>query len=120
MLVGQSRVAAIQVVDAWNEQRANEALEPIVVNAAVATGRVVLGAVGDESRLEYTVVGAPVNLAAKLEKHAKEERVRVLVTADAYAAACRQGFADSGRARMLRRRRVHGIAEPIDLVALEV
>lgn len=114
-------VGVIRVVDAWNALRRDEGLEPIIVNAAVATGRVVLGAVGDESRLEYTVVGAPVNLAAKLEKHAKMERARVLVTADAYAAAQRQGFnAGAGQVRRLPQRQIHGIAEPIDLVALEV
>jgi adenylate cyclase len=46
------------------------------MSATVATGSVMFGTIGDESRLEYTVIGEPVNLAAKLEKHMKVERVR--------------------------------------------
>lgn len=48
----------------------------IEINAAVAAGPVRFGVVGHKSRLEYTVMGDPVSLAAKLEKHAKRERAR--------------------------------------------
>ena len=52
------------------------------VNVAVATGRVVFGSVGDASRLEYTVIGTPANLSAKLEKHNKVENSVALTTVE--------------------------------------
>ncbi|MGF1624022.1 MAG: adenylate/guanylate cyclase domain-containing protein [Alphaproteobacteria bacterium] len=110
--------ATLAAIDDWNAERRLQGQPPLTVNAAVAAGRVIFGAVGDVTRLEYTVIGGAVNLAAKLEKHAKRERVRVLVTADAYTIACRQGYAPAGPVEMRRQRRVEGIAQPVDLVAL--
>jgi adenylate cyclase len=39
------------------------------VGAGIASGPVLSGIVGDGKRLEYTVIGDAVNLAAKPEKH---------------------------------------------------
>ncbi|MBM3584698.1 MAG: hypothetical protein FJX36_09825 [Alphaproteobacteria bacterium] len=44
---------------------------------AVAAGPFIFGAIGDETRLEYTVLGNTVNTAAKLEKHKGRTRGRV-------------------------------------------
>ena len=58
----------------WADQRRAVGDPPLAINFAVAHGTVVFGAVGDESRLEYTVIGDPVNLSTKLEKHNKAAR----------------------------------------------
>jgi adenylate cyclase len=64
------------------------------------------------------VIGDPVNLAAKLEKHTKVEGAAALCTADSYRLALRQGYAPKA-ARLEQRhgRVVAGVDLPVDLVA---
>ena len=49
----------------------------------VAAGQVVAGNVGAKERFEYTVIGEPVNEAARLCELAKSHPSRLLATADA-------------------------------------
>ncbi len=101
----------------WTAERREAGLPAPTIGAALATGQVMFGAVGDQSRLEYTVIGDPVNLVAKLEKHTKEERA-ALCTAEAYQLALQQGYIPGTAAVEQRPRRViAGVGGSIDLVA---
>ena len=102
----------------WADERVKAGLLAPKIGVAIATGEVLFGAVGDESRLEYTVIGDPVNLAAKLEKHTKAARVPALATREAYDLACTQGYTPPAPRRTLSASRVEGVADPIDLVAM--
>ena len=53
----------------------------------VASGPVVAGNIGTEERFEYTVIGDPVNEAARLTEAAKARRERLLASAAAVSAA---------------------------------
>lgn len=108
----------LKSVDDWNAVRGSEGRAAIKVGLAVTAGRVVFGAVGDDSRLEYAVVGHPVNLAAKLEKLNKDEGTRALCTDDAYQTALSQGYRTAAAADKLPQRIVQGVSDPIDLVIL--
>jgi adenylate cyclase len=110
--------ALLAATAAWGEERRRAGLPVPEVGAAVATGPVMFGTIGDHSRLEYTVIGDPVNLAAKLEKHTKEERVRALCTAEAYQLALRQGYLPQSAAESRAQRRVAGVDATLDLVVL--
>ena len=62
------------------------------INMAVAAGPVIVGALGDGDRLEFTVIGSPMNLAAKLEKQNKQEGSRALASWETCETARRQGY----------------------------
>lgn len=67
-------------------------LTPRAIGAGVAAGPVVFGTVGDGRRLEFTVIGAVVNLAAKLEKQNKTLDCRALTTREVFEMARVQGY----------------------------
>jgi len=91
---------------------------PLQVNAAVASGSVVFGAVGDRTRLEYTVIGDAVNLSAKLVKQNKLLGCEALTTKETYSLALAQGYAPLGMHRTLASATVVGVPIPMDLVVL--
>jgi adenylate cyclase len=103
---------------AWEAERRTSGLPPLSVNGAVATGRVVFGAVGDSARLEYTVIGDAVNLAAKLEKHNKRAGSRGLATKAAVALAEEQGWRPVFEPKPLPGSQLSDLPRPVDLVAL--
>jgi adenylate cyclase len=113
--------AALEIeaaADNWSDAREAAGLPPVAVGVAVTTGRVIFGAIGDESRLEFTVIGDAVNLAAKLDKHSKAEQVRALTTAAAYDLAIVQGFAIARPLERRPARKVDGVTGPVDLVVI--
>lgn len=107
--------ALVAAGDAWAAERARADLPPLDVAVAITHGEVVHGVIGHDDRLEFTIIGDAVNVAAKLEKHAKLERARVIATKAAYSRAMAQG----APARIVREApasAVEGVAETVDLV----
>ncbi|MBI1250608.1 MAG: adenylate/guanylate cyclase domain-containing protein [Alphaproteobacteria bacterium] len=109
--------AIVAEADAWARTRALDGAPPIDVAVAITHGEVIHGVIGHRDRLEFTVIGDAVNVAAKLEKHAKTERARVIATRTAIERAAAQG-------RVVRPVRscpnavVDGVAEPVDLAII--
>jgi len=70
------------------------------------------------SRMEVTVIGDAVNLAAKLEKHTKMEEVRALCTACAFETALHQACRPAGEGKKLVGRNIEGVEKPQDIVVI--
>ena len=109
--------AVMEAAAEWNRRRAAEGRPAHRVNAAAAFGPIVFGAVGDRERLEYTVIGDPVNQAAKLEKANRAERADALTDRGTFEAAVRQGYA-AGSVEHRSGSRLEGFDGPVDLVVL--
>jgi adenylate cyclase len=85
--------------------------------AAVASGRVTVGVVGGGGRLEFTVIGHPVNLASKLETANKDQHTRALTDLATLRLAQAQGLADQDLP-VRPATAIMGLSQPVDLVVL--
>jgi adenylate cyclase len=61
----------------FNKEHATLRANPLALHTGVNSGLVVAGAIGTEAKREYTVMGDPVNVAARLVAHAAPGEVLV-------------------------------------------
>lgn len=62
-----SAMAARAAMQEWNRERATAGEPPIRISIGIHYGRVVLGDIGSERRMEFAVLGDVVNVAQRLE-----------------------------------------------------
>jgi hemerythrin len=73
-------LAMMAKLDEYNDGRQRAGYRPIKVGIGINTGIVILGTIGGASRMDGTVIGDAVNLAARLERLTKEYRVSILIS----------------------------------------
>jgi adenylate cyclase len=88
----QALMALLETSDGLARGMVGNKPETLGVGFAVTSGDVLCGTVGEESRLEFTVIGEPVNLAAKLEKANKGFDTVALADAALLVEAQREGL----------------------------
>ena len=72
--------AMLKQLEEYNEGRRRAGYRPIKIGIGINTGIVILGTVGGAARMDGTVIGDAVNLAARLERLTKEYRVSILIS----------------------------------------
>jgi adenylate cyclase len=90
------------------------------VGIGVDAGTVTCGVIGEEGRLEYAIIGDPVNRAAKFQNQTKSEGVLGLASVVCMNRARLQGYVQPEPIRVLNDRAVTGVAERTSLVVLGV
>lgn len=87
--------------------------EPVDCSIGIDFGRVTYGNVGSIDRLDFTVIGRPAIVAARLSDLAKAEGQMVLTTADI-------AVATNGHLQSLGPRSLHNITQPVEIFGLEI
>ena len=85
------------LIERWNAKRGFN--PPVRLGIGVHTGDVFCGVVGDESRLEFTVVGETVNIASRIEQATKAAGCELLASQETVDGGGRGGALVRGRMR---------------------
>ncbi len=73
---------------AINRERQRKKLKTIDMGIGITSGTVISGNIGSERRMDFTVIGDPVNLAARLEGLTNEVQHKILVSDRVQKAIC--------------------------------
>ena len=107
-------------VEQWSDADPElAAIKTSGIGIGIASGPVAFGAVGQENRLEMTMIGSAVNYSAKLEKHNKKLGSRLIVSAGTYQEAVARGYRGRLQPDFLTEP-VEGTSEPQDIVVLSL
>ncbi len=64
----------------WNNQREKDGKPALDMGLGLNTDKIVAGNIGSQKRMDYTMIGDGVNLAARLESACKQYNARILIS----------------------------------------
>ena len=76
----RAAIAMINALNQFNRERAAKGLMEVQMGIGLNTDTVVSGNIGSPKRMDYTMIGDGVNLAARLESACKEYFARILIS----------------------------------------
>ncbi len=82
----RTAIAMLKELNSWNKGRVNEGKMPVDIGIGLNTDNVVSGNIGSKKRMDYTIIGDGVNLAARLESACKQYGTHILISEFTYKA----------------------------------
>ena len=76
----RAAIAMIRSLETWNVTRVNDGKKPVNIGIGLNSDVVVTGNIGSKKRMDYTIIGDGVNLAARLESACKQYAARILIS----------------------------------------
>lgn len=116
---GQALKAAAEMLDAVNilngewQARGETTMD---IGLGIHSGMVVVGNIGSPRRMEYTIVGEPVNLASRLEGLNKEMHTNVIFSEDIYSRV--ENFPIGWTVKDLGEKPVRGLTNAVKIYTL--
>ncbi|MFH1873455.1 MAG: GAF domain-containing protein [Pseudomonadota bacterium] len=80
----RTAIAMIRELWNWNKGRVNEGKLPVDIGVGLNSDNVVSGTIGSKKRMDYTIIGDGVNLAARLESACKQYGAHILISEFTY------------------------------------
>ena len=80
----RAAIAMMNELHRWNALRAADGKAPVDIGIGLNTDSVVSGNIGSRKRMDYTMIGDGVNLAARLESACKQYGAHILISEFTY------------------------------------
>lgn len=103
-------ISMIRELWEWNKERIARGDMPIDMGLGLNTDSVVTGNIGSPKRMDYTIIGDGVNLAARLESACKQYAARILISEFTY-----RKLKGTYRIRDIDRVVVKGKTKPVEI-----
>ena len=100
----------MKILQKINIKRKNNNMDIINIGIGIATGEVICGNIGSAKRMDYTVIGDPVNLASRLEGATKQYGIDIIINESTM-----HGLTDDKKVRELDFIRVKGKEKPVSV-----
>ncbi|WP_238297397.1 adenylate/guanylate cyclase domain-containing protein, partial [Methylobacterium soli] len=100
----------VRMVEAWNATR--ELPQTVRIGIGIHVGEVFCGIIGDEERMEFTVLGDAVNVASRLEQATKRYGATILASEAAV-----EGSSERDAWHEIGREPLAGRKEPVAIFA---
>ena len=106
----RAAIAMIKSLQDWNSIRLEHGKKPVDMGIGLNTDVIVSGNIGSPKRMDYTMIGDGVNLAARLESACKHYAARILISENTY-----RKLHGTYRIREIDRVIVKGKTEPVGI-----
>ena len=104
----RSAIDMLNALKKFNRKRQNQSQETIKIGIGINSNKILSGNIGSMKRMDYTVIGDGVNLAARLESVNKVYGTNIIISD-----STRQGLNGNYTMREIDRIRVKGKTEPV-------